>query len=114
MKKNISRFVVFILICSHVSVFCGIGQSAIITLVLPYGARQYDMGVFRDKAGSRTECHFGLGGSWLNHLNFDWFYIYSPRKSIARDKQWGISFSFHNIFNWSDSDFQWWLSNNKN
>ncbi len=68
------------------------------------------LGILHDKAGSRTECHFGLGGSWFNHFNFDWSYIYSPKKSIARDGQWGISFSFHNIFNWTDRDFKWWYS----
>ena len=59
-------------------------------------------------AGERTELHWGLGFSWLNHFNFDWAYIHSPRKSIARDGQWGVSFSFYRIFNWTDTDHRWW------
>lgn len=66
------------------------------------------LGVMIDDAGSRTELHWGWGVSWLNHFNFDWAYIHSPRKSIARDGQWGVSFSFYRIFNWTENDHRWW------
>ncbi len=68
----------------------------------------FRQGFLRDKAGLRTELHNGLGVSCLNHFNFDWYLIISPKKSKYRNGQWGISFSFSNIFKWTEKDFRWW------
>ncbi len=73
-----------------------------------YNVGSFRMGVLLDKAGSRTELHYGQGVSLLNHFSFDWYAIYSPRRSIARDRQWGVSFTFHNMFYWSNKDTRWW------
>lgn len=51
------------------------------------------MGMLYDEAGSRKELHLGLGLKYGN-MGIDWFYIYSPRRSIARDGQWGFSFVY--------------------
>lgn len=80
-----------------------------------YEVTAFNTGAFRqgylyDEAGSRNEWHFGFGVSLMNHLQFDWSYIYSPRGSIARDGQWGISFSLKDFFVWSEKDFMWWLA----
>jgi hypothetical protein len=66
------------------------------------------VGQLYDRAGSRNELHVGLGGSWCNHFAFDWSYIHSPRQSVARDGQWGISFTFFNIAFWRAEDMMWW------
>ncbi len=51
------------------------------------------MGMLYDEAGTRQEMHMGLGLKYGN-MAVDWFYIYSPKKSVARDGQWGFSFFY--------------------
>lgn len=69
-------------------------------------------GIMIDDAGSRRELNFGWGLSWLNHFNFDFSYIHSPNGSEARDRQRRYSFSFYNMFRWSENDKRWWENNN--
>lgn len=65
-------------------------------------------GVLIDRVGSRTELHLGCGGSAFNHFTLDWYYIHSPQRSIARDRQWGVSLSFFNVGFWRKGDLTWW------
>lgn len=73
-----------------------------------FNTLSFRQGLMHDEAGSRTEIHWGLGFSWLNHFNFDWSIIHSPRRSQARHHQWGLSFTFYNIYKWTDYDHRWW------
>jgi hypothetical protein len=55
----------------------------------------------------------------MNHFQFDWGIIYSPKGYLSwlfgnggangsRDGQWGISLTFFRAFDWSESDKTWW------
>jgi hypothetical protein len=65
-------------------------------------------GQLYDDVGSRNEYHQGFGLSWCNHFTFDLYFIHSPKGSIARDRQWGFSFTMFNLGFWRPQDVTWW------
>lgn len=67
-------------------------------------------GYMHDEAGRRREMHIGLGVTAYNHIDFDWYYILSKRRSPARHGQWGISVRLHRLADWSSKDARWWMA----
>jgi len=76
-------------------------------------------GFLYDDAGLRVENHWGFGIELFNHFQLDQYWIYSPEGYLgwlfhnggsngARDGQWGINFTFFNIFKWTAADHTWW------
>lgn len=76
-------------------------------------------GFLYDDAGERIENHWGFGIKALNHFQCDYYWIFSPEGYLgwlfhnqgsngSRNYQWGINFTFFNIFKWTDADRTWW------
>jgi hypothetical protein len=76
-------------------------------------------GFLYDDVGARVENHLGFGIKLFNHFQLDQYWIYSPEGYLgwlfhnqgsngARDGQWGINFTFFNMFKWNSTDKTWW------
>jgi hypothetical protein len=76
-------------------------------------------GFLYDDVGARMEAHWGTGVKLFNHFQCDTYWIYSPEgfsgrlfrnegSNGARNGQWGINFTFFNMFKWNTADKTWW------
>lgn len=86
----------------------------------------FKMGYLIDRLGVRYERTTGFGIRLVNHLNFDFSYIYSPEgfmdntvwvkkgsggSSGVRDQQTRFSFTYTSgIRVWTEDDWNWWKS----
>jgi hypothetical protein len=76
-------------------------------------------GFLYDDVGKRIEGHCGTGVKLFNHFQYDMYWIYSPEGYLkwlfhnegsngSRHGQWGMNFTFFNMFKWNDADKTWW------